>query len=109
MEYIELGHMKYIGLADDSRLDEGKTVYYLPHHPVFTETSSATKTRVVFDGSAKTSTNYSLNEALLTGPTIQDELLELMIRFRKHAIALVADDAKMYRQIRIHDDDKPFQ
>ncbi|XP_062541230.1 uncharacterized protein LOC134209266 [Armigeres subalbatus] len=94
MEYIELGHMKCIGVADDSSLDEGKIVCYLPHHPVFKETSSTTKMRVVFDGSAKTSTNYSLNEALLTGPTIQDELLEIMIRFRKHAVALVADVAK---------------
>ncbi|XP_062557384.1 uncharacterized protein LOC134222257 [Armigeres subalbatus] len=109
MEYIELGHMKCIGVADDSSLDEGKIVCYLPHHAVFKETSSTTKMRVVFDGSAKTSTNYSLNEALLTGPTIQDELLEIMIRFRKHAVALVADVAKMYRQILIHDDDKPLQ
>lgn len=78
-EYIELGHMRCIGEADDSRLDQGKTVCYLPHHPVFKEASSTTKVRVVFDGSAKTSTNHSLNEALLTGPTIQDELLDLML------------------------------
>ncbi|XP_062556726.1 uncharacterized protein LOC134221550 [Armigeres subalbatus] len=57
MEYIELGNMKYIGLADDSSLDEGKTVCYLPHHPVFKETSSTTKIRVVSNGSEKTSTN----------------------------------------------------
>ncbi|XP_055621978.1 uncharacterized protein LOC129765590 [Toxorhynchites rutilus septentrionalis] len=108
-EYIKLGHMKYIGEADDSRLDKDKTVCYLPHHPVFKESSSTTKVRVVFDGSAKTSTNHSLNEALLTGPTIQDELLDLMLRFRKHLIALVADVTKMYRQILIHLDDIPLQ
>ncbi|XP_055623288.1 uncharacterized protein LOC129766713 [Toxorhynchites rutilus septentrionalis] len=108
-EYIKLGHMKYIGEADDSRLDKDKTVCYLPHHPVFKESSSTTKVRVVFDGSAKTSTNHSLNEALLTGPTIQDELLDLMLRFRKHLIALVADVTKMYRQILIHVDDIPLQ
>ncbi|XP_065092336.1 uncharacterized protein LOC135713149 [Ochlerotatus camptorhynchus] len=66
-EYIELVHMKCVGEANDPRLDEGKTVCYLPHHPVFKESSSTTKIRVVFDGSAKTSTNYSLNQALLTG------------------------------------------
>ncbi|XP_062540858.1 uncharacterized protein LOC134208912 [Armigeres subalbatus] len=36
------------------------------------------------------------------GPVIQDDLLDLIIRFRKHTVALVADVAKMYRQVRIH-------
>ncbi|XP_062538813.1 uncharacterized protein LOC134207112 [Armigeres subalbatus] len=35
-------------------------------------------------------------------PVIQDDLLDLMIRFRKHTVALVADVAKMYRQVCIH-------
>ncbi|XP_055543581.1 uncharacterized protein LOC129729124 [Wyeomyia smithii] len=108
-EYIELGHMKCIGGVDDLSLDEGKTVCYLPHHPVFKESSTTTKVRVVYNGSAKTSTNFSLNDALLTGPTIQDDLLSLMLRFRKHAIVLVADVAKMYRQIQVHSDDTSLQ
>ena len=48
-EYEELGHMKPV------TSQEGKsTCYYLSHHPVFKETSSTTKTRVVFGGGAKT-------------------------------------------------------
>ncbi|XP_055632940.1 uncharacterized protein LOC129773367 [Toxorhynchites rutilus septentrionalis] len=84
-------------------------VSYLPHHPVFKEASTTTKVRVVFDGSAKTSTSHSLNEALLTGPVIQDELLDLMLRFRKHPVALVADVEKMYRQIKVHSGDTSLQ
>ncbi|XP_058448917.1 uncharacterized protein LOC131428875 [Malaya genurostris] len=107
-EYLDLGHMHHIGSVD-STLDEELTAYYLPHHPVFKESSSTTKVRVVFDGSAKTTTNISLNDALLTGPVIQDELLSLMIRFRKHAVALIADVEKMYRQIRIHPEETCLQ
>lgn len=107
-EYVDLGHMKLVG-AIDTVDDDQRTVCYLPHHPVFKESSTTTKLRVVFDGSAKTSTNYSLNDALLTGPVIQDDLLDLMIRFRKHSIALVADVEKMYRQIRIHPEDTSLQ
>ncbi|XP_058449212.1 uncharacterized protein LOC131429180 [Malaya genurostris] len=107
-EYLDLEHMKLIGSVDGLR-EEQKPVCYLPHHPVFKESSSTTKVRVVFDGSAKTSTNFSLNDALLTGPVIQDDLLDLMIRFRKHAVALVADIEKMYRQIRVHSEDTPLQ
>jgi hypothetical protein len=44
--------------------------YYLPHHPVFKSSSTTTKTRVVFDGGAKTSTRLSLNDILQVGPTI---------------------------------------
>ncbi|XP_058827247.1 uncharacterized protein LOC131687209 [Topomyia yanbarensis] len=56
-----------------------------------------------------TSTNHSLNDALLTGPVIQDELFDLILRFRKYAVALVADVEKMYRQIRIHPEDTSLQ
>ncbi|XP_058448928.1 uncharacterized protein LOC131428884 [Malaya genurostris] len=107
-EYLDLEHMKLIGSVDGLREDQ-KPVCYLPHHPVFKESSSTTKVRVVFDGSAKTSTIFSLNDALLTRPVIQDDLLDLMIRFRKHAVALVADIEKMYRQIRVHSEDTPLQ
>lgn len=107
-EYLDLGHMKLVGTVENIG-EEKRTVCYLPHHPVFKESSTTTKLRVVFDGSAKTSTNYSLNDALLTGPVIQDELLDLMLRFRKHPVAMVADVEKMYRQIRIHPEDTPLQ
>jgi hypothetical protein len=68
-EYKDLGHMEPVNSQ------EGKsTCYYLPHHPVFKETSSTTKTRVVFDGGAKTSTGFSLNDIPQVGPTVQPEL-----------------------------------
>ncbi|XP_043263811.1 uncharacterized protein LOC122404024 [Colletes gigas] len=44
--------------------------YYLPHHAVHKEDSVTSKIRVVFDASAKSSTDVSLNDALMIGPTI---------------------------------------
>ncbi|XP_055630624.1 uncharacterized protein LOC129771224 [Toxorhynchites rutilus septentrionalis] len=102
-------HMTHVGKLDELPSRQDQVVCYLPHHPVLKESSSTTKLRVVFDGSAKTSKNFSLNEALLTGPVIQDDLLVLMLRFRKHAVALVADVEKMYRQIKIHPTDASLQ
>ncbi|XP_062557516.1 uncharacterized protein LOC134222375 [Armigeres subalbatus] len=72
------------------------------HYAVLKEASTTTKVRVVFDGSAKTSTGYSLNDALQVGPIVQDEFLTLVLRFRKYPITLVADIAKMYRQVLLH-------
>jgi len=45
--YEELGHMEPV------TSQEGKnTCYFLPYHPVFKDTNTTTKTRVVFDGGA---------------------------------------------------------
>lgn len=82
---------------------------YLPHHPVFKESSTTTKIRPVFDGSAKTTSNFSLNEALMVGPVLQDPLFDLVLRFRKKQVALVADIEKMYLQVKVHPDDTPLQ
>jgi hypothetical protein len=75
-EYEELGHMKPIKFEE-----ERSTCYYLPHHAVFKETSSTTKTRVVFDGSAKTSIGVSLNDILQVGPTVQPDLYSIVLGY----------------------------
>ncbi|XP_058827602.1 uncharacterized protein LOC131687527 [Topomyia yanbarensis] len=104
-EYLSLGHMRLVE-ADDEHHSQA---YYLPHHPVIKEASTTTKVRVVFDGSAKTSTGFSLNEALCVGPVVQDDLLTIILRFRTFPIALVGDIAKMYRQVLVHPNDSPLQ
>jgi len=79
--------------------------YYLPHDAVFKSSSSTTRTRVVFDGSCRSSNGLSLNDTLLVGPTLQD-LYSIVLRFRTYQIVFTADIAKMYRQVRILEDDK---
>ena len=54
-EYEELGHMNQIN-EDTSSTQER---YYLPHHTVFKSSSSTTRTRVVFDGSCRSSNGLS--------------------------------------------------
>ncbi|XP_061508978.1 uncharacterized protein LOC133392661 [Anopheles gambiae] len=93
-EYVTLGHMFPVPVEEDSMA----AVHYLPHHPVVKESSTTTKVRVVFDGSAKTTTGHSLNDVLHVGPVVQDELLSLVVRFRKYKVAVIADIEKMYRQ-----------
>ncbi|XP_065078929.1 uncharacterized protein LOC135701909 [Ochlerotatus camptorhynchus] len=100
-EYLDLGHMREVSgdeIQKEAAATSAKRVYYLPHHAVLKESSTTTKVRVVFDGSASTDSGYSLNDALLKGPLIQDELLSLLLRFRKYEVALVGDVEKMYRQ-----------
>ncbi|XP_044591989.1 uncharacterized protein LOC123270116 [Cotesia glomerata] len=83
--------------------------FYLPHHAVIKADSTTTKTRVVFDGSCKTSTGISLNDTLMVGPKLQDDLFVILVRYRSHIYALTADIEKMYRQILVHPDDVKYQ
>ena len=45
------------------------TRYYMPHHPVFKDSTSITKTRVVFNVSAKTNNSISFNDIFMIGLT----------------------------------------
>ena len=91
---MELGHAEPVPSKDmDKPLSE---VFYLPMHAVYKESSTTTKVRAVFDASAKSSTGVSLNDTLLVGPTIHPPLINVLLRFRSHRIALTADVSKMY-------------
>ncbi|XP_076384045.1 uncharacterized protein LOC143261513 [Megalopta genalis] len=101
-EYLTLGHMS-------KTKPQNANGFYLPHHAVIKSSSSTTKVRVVFDGSAKSSSGLSLNDALNTGPTIQDDIFALLIRFRLHTYVLTGDIEKMYRQVLIRPEDRRYQ
>ncbi|XP_021958928.1 uncharacterized protein LOC110854790 [Folsomia candida] len=104
-EYEDLGHMEEVQPVDS---DSGSTCY-IPHQFIIKESSSTTKFRVVFDASAKKSNGKSLNEEMLVGPTIQDSLVDILIRFRLHKVAITADIEKMYRQILVSPKDTDLQ
>ncbi|XP_074032030.1 uncharacterized protein [Leptinotarsa decemlineata] len=107
MEYESLGHMTKL---NDEQVDSANTnIFYLPHHGVIYESSSTTKLRVVFDGSCKSSNRIALNDKLLVGPTIQEDLFSILIRFRKYRYVVTADIAKMYRQVLVNDEYRDFQ
>ena len=105
-EYQSLNHMELVKSNSSLPLFEP---YYLPHHFVLKEDSTTTKFRVVFDGSAKSTSGVSLNNCLYVGPTVQDDLYTLLLRFRCHVIALKADITKMYRQFKVKEDQQDLQ
>jgi hypothetical protein len=109
-EYEKLAHMSPTASPIASSSANIDNINYdLPNHAVLKPDSSTTKLQVVFDGSAVTSTGLSLNDVLLTGPTIQQELLDIVLRSRKHRYAFTADISKLYKQIRIADHQHKLQ
>lgn len=103
-EYAELGHLS---LCNRNTL-LGPT-YHLCHHAVIREESESTKLRVVFDGSAPSTSGYSLNDILMVGPSVQDSLVSILLRARQHRYLLTGDVEKMYRQVGVDDDDRQLQ
>ena len=83
-------------------------VTYLPHREVIREDKSSTKLRVVFDASAKSNGNVSLNEALYKGPSLNPELFDLLLKFRINLIAITADIEKAYLQINVDEEHRDF-
>lgn len=101
-EYEQLNHMSKV----PSTTEKG---YYIPHRAVLRPESTTTKLRVVFNASAKSSSNLSLNDCLMVGPSIQPQLTDILIRFRQHNIAWSADIPKMYRCIIVDQSDRNMQ
>ncbi|XP_046143155.1 uncharacterized protein LOC123988157 [Osmia bicornis bicornis] len=88
LEYEQLGHM---------------------HHGVLKLGSTTTALRVVFNGSSPTSSGYSLNDLLHTGPNLMLNIADLLIWIRRYKHLFATDVTKMYRQIKVHPDDWSLQ
>ncbi|XP_060809951.1 uncharacterized protein LOC132904023 [Amyelois transitella] len=101
-EYKMLGHLTEITTKPE-------ICYFLCHHAVLKETSESTKLRVVFDGSAPSTSGYSLNDILLSGPNIQDSLFSILVRARQYKYLLTGDIEKMYRQVEVTEPDRDLQ
>ncbi|CAI6369436.1 unnamed protein product [Macrosiphum euphorbiae] len=99
-DYQTLGHMEVARQA-------GK--YFIPHHAVLKADGDISKLRVVFDASARSSSGLSLNDVLYTGPKLQTDIRDILLRIRLHRYIFTADIVKMYRQIMIRPEDRPFQ
>ena len=80
--------------------------WYLPHFPVSRPDKPTTKTRIVFDTSAKND-GVSLNDEIHQGQKLQRDLFNILIRERP--VALICDIAEMYLRIEIKKEDRPYQ
>lgn len=82
-------------------------VHYLPHHAVIRRDKKTTKLRIVYDASAK-SGGPSLNDCLHAGPKFDQKILDLLLRFRLHRVAIMADIEKAFLMVSIAQDDREF-
>ena len=98
-EMLTLGHMKLC-------TDPG---YFMTHHIIKRPSSTTTQHRVVFNASFKSNSGLSLNDTLMVGPTIQDDIICHLLRWREHKVATTADLEKMYRMVYVRSEDQHYQ
>ncbi len=77
-KYVNNGYAVKVNEDDDVWSDQ----WFLPHHGVYKKSATEKKLRVVFDAAAKYN-GKSLNDALLPGPTLQNELPHVLTKLRE--------------------------
>ena len=97
----------YAERVPDSNLyrNDGQ-VWYIPHHAV-RHAQKPDKVRVVFDCPAKYH-GVSLNDSLLQGPDLTNDLLDVLLRFREEQVAFTADIEAMFYQVKVPEEDRDF-
>ena len=100
--YVSKGYLRKVNLESK----DAPAAWYLPHFPIVRMDKPSTKVRIVFDCSAKCD-GVSLNDVIHSGPKLQNDLFNVLIRFRRNPIVLVCDIWEMYLQIKINEKDRP--
>ncbi|XP_057294522.1 uncharacterized protein LOC130623032 [Hydractinia symbiolongicarpus] len=96
-EYIALGHARK--LSDFEKNQTSDITNYIPHHGVV-HPNKPGKVRVVFDAAAKYK-GISLNDNLLPGPDLLNNLVSVLLTFRTYRYAIMADIEKMFHQVKV--------
>ncbi|XP_040197695.1 uncharacterized protein LOC120930586 [Rana temporaria] len=87
-------------------LKEGEECWYLPSFGVYHPRKPG-QIRIVFDSSAQFQ-GTSLNNVLLTGPNLTNNLVGVLMRFRKEPIAVTVDVQQMFHCFIVKEDHRNY-
>ncbi|XP_071100525.1 uncharacterized protein [Haliotis cracherodii] len=87
-------------------LKSGEECWYLPLFGVY-HPKKPNQVRVVFDSSAQYN-GVSLNNVLLQGPDMTNSLLDILIRFRKHDVAVMGDIQQMFYCFQVREEHRNY-
>lgn len=102
-EQLELGFIEEVHRAKPSEQS-----HYLPHHAV-SKDSETTPIRIVFNCSSKANSQTpSLNDCLMTGPSLTKKLYDVLLNFRTNKHAFTADISKAFLRIGLKEEDRDY-
>ena len=102
-KYIEKGYLRKV----EKKEVQPDSKWYLPHFPIVDLNRETTKVRIVYDAAAKHH-GLCINDFIHRGPKLQNDLFDILLRFRKHEIAVNCDISEMYLQVRLCESDRKY-
>ena len=99
---VEKGYVVPVSPHDSKNRSDRE--WYVPHHPVLNPNKPG-KVRRVLNGASRFHGN-SLNNSLLVGPDLLQNLLFVLMRFREHKYAISADIEGMFMQVGLLENDQ---
>ena len=102
-DQISRGIVEEVPVVQDNPV---AVLHYLPHHHVVRQDKTTTKVRVAYDASARVRSHPSVNDCLHTGPPLLEQITDILLWFRSHAVAFTADIQRAFLMIGIHDSDR---
>ena len=102
MEQEQRGFIEKVTIPDHTT-----DVHYIPHHPV-RKASSTTPIRIVYNCSFHSSGNPSLNDCLLTGPSLLTDMCSILLCFRSHPIGISTDLEKAFLHVCLDEADRNY-
>ena len=94
-----------VEIVEQPEQTDAERVHYLPHHAVIRRDKDTTKLRILYDASSKVN-GPSLNECLHAGPKFDQKILDILLRFRIHKVAVAADIEKAFLMIAMTEKDR---
>lgn len=80
-----------LGCTELTNNNTNNPEYYFPHTNLCSRSPVLQPSWELFDALVKTSTSLSLNNMLMAGPTIQCNLISIMMRFHMHVYVMSAE------------------
>ena len=81
--------------------------FYLLHFPVYRFGQGTSKLRVVMNGASEFR-GKSLNHFILKGPKVINSLVNVLLRFRRFAVAVSGDVQEMFLQVHLAEEDRKY-
>ena len=101
--WLEAGYMRRLSVEEENRED----AFYLLHFPVYREDKETTKTRIVMNGKSEFQ-GTSLNDCVLKGPKVINNLVNVLLRFRRFRVAVSGDVKEMFLQVHLKEEDAKY-
>jgi hypothetical protein len=96
----------YIERAIDTNPTRPNT-WHWAHFPIMKEQKETSKIKPVFDGAAKVK-GECINDHIQTGPTVINELVAVVHRFRQYDYAVTGDIKEMLLQVRVPPEEREY-